>query len=370
MRPVIVLLGALLLTACSGGGASLAPGGSPIPSTLPAPTTATDAPGPTATPAPEPTPTPGPPTWSPVTPAGEGPAAREDHTWTVDERGSTAWLFGGRDGSKAFGDLWSYDLAADRWRMVEPATEGPPARFGHEGVWVEGVGLVVFAGQVGTTFFNDLWAYDPSTNAWTTLPASGEIPVARYGTCAALGPDGRLWISHGFTEDGTRFSDTRAYDFASGTWTRQTPEGPVPVARCLHGCWFTDDGRLTLYAGQTTGVPALADLWALSEPGTAAAAWTQLEGGLPPDRNLYAFARHSSEILVFGGLGSGNAYRNDAWRFDATTLEARPLEAEGEPPPGRSGATLVDDAARGRMLLFGGRNADAALSDVWVLTLP
>ena len=49
--------------------------------------------------------------------------------------------------------------------------------------------------------------------------------MARYGTCAAVAPDGRLWISHGFTADGVRFSDTRAYDFATGAWTDETPDG-------------------------------------------------------------------------------------------------------------------------------------------------
>ena len=41
----------------------------------------------------------------------------------------------------------------------------------------------------------------------------------------------------------------------SGAWTDETPAaGDRPVERCLHGCWWTDDGELGLYAGQTTGV--------------------------------------------------------------------------------------------------------------------
>ena len=60
-----------------------------------------------------------------------------------------------------------------------------------------------------------------------------------------------------------RFSDTRAYDFDAGRWTDETPDGAQPVVRCLHACWLTADGRLALYAGQTTGVRALGDLWAL-----------------------------------------------------------------------------------------------------------
>ena len=124
------------------------------------------------------------------------------------------------------------------------------------------------------------------------LPATGAAPVARYGSCAAIGPDGRLWISHGFTQEQSRFSDTRAYDFASGTWTDETPAGPRPVERCLHGCWWTDAGELALYAGQTTGVTALDDRWILRD-----GAWSTGGGsaaaGAQPVRASAARLRHA-----------------------------------------------------------------------------
>ena len=206
-----------------------------------------------------------------------------------------------------FGDLWSYDLGSDAWTELSPGA-GPDARFGHEAVWVDGVGLVVFAGQSGATFFNDLWAYDPAAATWTELPGSGDVPVSRYGTCGAVGPDGRLWISHGFTSDGVRFSDTRAYDFDAGAWADETPEGPRPVERCLHGCWWTDDGALALYAGQTTGTLALDDYWTLAD-----GAWSEVTAALPPGRNLYARARVDRATLVFGGQALDMSYLDDLW---------------------------------------------------------
>jgi len=83
--------------------------------------------------------------------AGNGPDAREDHTWTLDPSTRTAYLFGGRDGSTVYDGIWAYDLASDTWRELDPGGKGPAARFGHEAVWVEGVGLVVWAGQAGPT---------------------------------------------------------------------------------------------------------------------------------------------------------------------------------------------------------------------------
>jgi hypothetical protein len=290
-----------------------------------------------------------------------GPAGREDHTWTLNSDGTLAYLFGGRDGAAVMGDLWAYDLAADTWAAVE-VEPGPAARFGHEAVWVEGVGLVIFAGQAGPTFFDDLWAFDPETAAWRQLPSGGDVPVARYGTCAAIGPDGRLWISHGFTSDGTRFADTKAYDFGSGSWTDETPDGDLPVSRCLHGCWWTDDGALALFGGQTTGVTALDDRWLLVD-----GAWQPVTGTVPEARNLYARARLDGATLVLGGQGLDGGRLDDGWLLHDDGADATPLVVEGGVPPGRSGAELIVDASRGRILLFGGLGVDGVLADTWEL---
>ncbi|MDQ2674381.1 MAG: hypothetical protein M3Y40_06970 [Chloroflexota bacterium] len=288
--------------------------------------------------------------------------AREDHTWTVDTDSSTAFLFGGRDGPEVFGDLWAYDLASDTWSEVEAA--GPAPRFGHEAVWVDDVGLVVFAGQAGATFYNDLWTFDPESGAWRELSSGGDVPGARYGTCATIGPDGRLWISHGFTSDGTRFADTKAYDFANGTWTDETPSGDLPVNRCLHGCWWTSDGALTLFGGQTTGVTALDDRWVLRPT----EGWGALEGRRPDARNLYARARMEDATLIFGGQALDGSRLGDAWLLPDVGADAIPLEPDGTAPPGRSGAEMVVDRDGGRILLFGGLGSDGALADLWELS--
>ncbi|HEX2193632.1 MAG TPA: kelch repeat-containing protein [Candidatus Limnocylindria bacterium] len=309
--------------------------------------------------------------WRRLAEAVSGVAPREDHTWTVNADGDVAYLFGGRtaDGL-ALGDLWAFDLARDRWSRLEAAGSAPAARFGHNAVWAAGIGLVIFGGQAGTAFFNDLWAYDVDAGRWRRLPARGAVPVARYGSCAAVAPDGRLWISHGFTAENRRFADTRAYDFATGTWSDETPPGEVPVPRCLHGCWWTDDGKFALYAGQTTGTLALDDLWFLTVgAGRSTHQWSAASLGADiAARNLYASTRFGSATLVFGGQALDGSRLADTWLI-ATDGRASAVSPAGRQPAPRSGAELVADAARGRVLLFGGRDAERAMADLWQLTL-
>ncbi len=305
--------------------------------------------------------------WRQVT-VPEGPAAREDHTWTVDGDGEIAYLFGGRAGATFYDDLWAYDLTTDTWTSI--SATGPAGRFGHNAAWVEGVGLVVFAGQGTSGFFNDLWAFDPDDAAWRQLPAAGAVPVARYGSCAALGPDGRLWISHGFTSEGARFADTRAFDFATGSWSDETPVGEAPVERCLHGCWWSD-GSFNLYAGQTTGTTSLDDWWRLtvgSRPGTNE--WAEvLIGPGPAARNLYALTEFRGGHLVYGGQALDGSYLGDVWLIDH---DGAPASADpGDPAPSaRAGAEMVTDVTADRVLLFGGRQPGGVLADLWELTAP
>ena len=392
---LIALVAAVLVAGCTSAGASpsavasrpvtsAAPASSPsirrsaVPSmSPPAASPAATAPATSVPATPVPTTTTGSPpsaepaapttaTWTKLRPDA-GPGPRDDHTWTVDEAGEVAYLFGGRMGSTLYGDLWAYDLAADTWSTV-PFTGGPTARFGHEAVWLRGGGLLIFAGQAGSNFFKDLWLFDPATG-WRELPGGGDAPVARYGTCAVIGPDGRLWISHGFTEDGVRFADTRAYDFGSGTWSDETPDQQqLPVARCLHGCWVDAIGQLVLYAGQTTGVTAIGDLWVRTPDADQPAAWNRVEGDLPAPRNLYATAPWGAEQLVFGGRGN-DGYLGDLWGISLLGQSAREVAVSGDAPPARSGATLIADPERNRLLLFGGKRESGTFEDLWQLIL-
>jgi hypothetical protein len=353
-----------MLASCTGGSRPIT--GPTSATQLPAATSsALASPGTSPTPAGS-TPTDAVARWSPLRSA-TAPARREDHTWTVDESGTYAYLFGGRDGGRVYGDLWRYDLGKDTWaRLSTPS--GPAPRFGHTGTWLNGRGLVIWSGQAGSAFFDDLWLYDAGGNRWQRLPGRGAVPLARYRSCAAVGPDGRLWISHGFTHDAGRFSDMRAYDFASGRWSDETPKGDLPVVRCLHDCLWAPDGRFLLYGGQTTGVRAIGDAWSLRAAPGGTAAWNREPMPPLPPRNLYAVAEADSRAYVFGGTPVSGAKLADLWRLDLRSGAWSSLKV-GAGPSGRSGATLIADSRRQRLLLFGGAGDATAMDDSWELRL-
>ena len=168
------------------------------------------------------------------------------------------------------------------------------------------------------------------------------------------GPDGRLWISHGFTFSG-RFDDTRAYNLKTKRWAVITPEGRKPGERCLHECFTSAAGELVLYGGQDDGNFALGDLWAMSTRPQLGAA-----GGPPAQpRRLYGVTEAGDYAYVFGGAGEDNAAFADLWRVDRETLEFERVRVEGNHPAARFAGTLITDSERGRLLLFGGEGQRA-----------
>ena len=208
---------------------------------------------------------------------------------------------------------------------------------------MDGVGLVVWAGQAGpTAFFDDLWAYDPRGKRLVAPPERRAEAGRALWLVLGRRDDGRLWISHGFTEDGVRFSDTRAYDFDAGRWTDETPDGTQPVVRCLHACWLTADGRFALYAGQTTGVRALGDLWTLNE-----GEWAMAEGELR--RSAISPPRRGMATTPWCSAGSGSTATISATSIVSMERRSpsRSCAPDGARPPARAGAALIDDPGTG-----------------------
>jgi hypothetical protein len=72
---------------------------------------------------------------------------------------------------------------------------------------------------------------------------------------------------------------------------------------------------------------------------------------------------------VYGGQGLDGGRLADTWSL-ADDGSFTQILAGMDAPPARSGAELIADPARGRLLLFGGWDGSRALGDVWELVLP
>jgi hypothetical protein len=230
--------------------------------------------------------------------------------------------------------------------------------------------MLVVMGQAGADFFNDVWAFDLDAEAWTELKAN-EIaagqPRPRYGQSAALDGQGRILISHGFSDQG-RFDDTWLFDPASGAWSQLPVAGEArPLRRCLHQLAYDETtNRLILFGGCSSGYGPCpqGDLWALDLQTNT---WSELQpaGDRPSARTnaSLVYDGASGRLLLFGG--ETDVPDAEAWAYDLAGNAWTRLDLAPGPSARTSHAAGVDPAAR-RIVVFGGKTADGLSADVWV----
>ena len=106
-----------------------------------------------------------------------------------------------------------------------------------------------------STFYNDMWSYDVSTNTWTQLPQPSKVPEVRRNRwtydcinngAIIFGGDGPWNTSNG---EFTHYGDTWIYDFSSNTWTEIITD-PVPSPRHMNLIMCDPvNGKILLYGG-------------------------------------------------------------------------------------------------------------------------
>lgn len=164
-------------------------------------------------------------TWTLASPESS-PPARTGHTLVYDPITEKVYLFGGRDGDTYYNDLWQYD--GTTWTQLTPGLS-PSARAYHAFAYNPADNnFILFGGQtVSGTLPIDLWLYDPPTNTWLELSASG--PGGR--TAPSFVYDARLGVlvlAGGATnEDDTWLDDTWHYNPQTG-WLEAEPTSALP----------------------------------------------------------------------------------------------------------------------------------------------
>ena len=298
---------------------------------------------------------------------GQKPSARFDGPIAYEPSGGQIFLFGGRD-TLPRNDLWAYSIADRRWTEIQPSGTLPPARSGHTLIFDAGRNrLVAFGGQA-SGFFSDVWAFDLTRRTWSRLSADDAGPTKRYGHSAVYEPGrGRMIISHGFTSAG-RFDDTWAFNLAANTWNNLSPAGTRPLRRCLHHAVLdAAAGQMYLYGGCSSGSGPCpqGDLWSFD---LATNTWTERtpQNNLPPREHYgMVFDAARSRLVVFGG--NGNGLLNDTWEYNSLQGSWLMPTVSGPSPSARSRHESAYAMDRGASFFFGGSTASGSTNELWML---
>lgn len=204
--------------------------------------------------------------WDHVRPIGkEAPSGR--YTAALASYDNALFVFGGhaqdQSGTKSyFNDLWRFDLTESRWYRHGPGDHGPGRRYGF-GWTVHGQTLHLFGGFDGHRDRGDLWSLDLETLRWELrAPEGGEVgPAPRY--CPALGVVNKQLVLFGGrskTRPKLNFSDCWVFD---GAWSSWNGSGPGYHAKPAYA---SDGSTLWMFGGEGPH-GHLGDLWQFDRNG-------------------------------------------------------------------------------------------------------
>ena len=309
--------------------------------------------------------------WDNISASGS-PDARENHGSSYDPASNKLFIFGGNSASGYLNDIWSLDLGSMTWEEI-PVTNAimPSARHTPEMMFNPDENtLLMWSGQTSTSLLNDVWQFDLSDSTWTELFPDGAVDGQvrqRYGGASIYDRQTRNIVNFaGFTVIG-RLKDIFRFSLDSLTWVKES-RNPRPIERCLHaGAYAEDRRKLVIFGGQSGGNRN--DIWEMSVDSFT---WDELVAPeSPPARHFTSLVyRGDGELIVFGGNGFGqNNYSgalNDLWTFNMDASEWDTLPQGTTIPEIRVGHSADYLPAEDKMIVFGGRNTNGFLNDVWI----
>jgi len=334
--------------------------------------------------------------WTVLAPGGNAPEPREGATCLYDNDHNRMILFGGRNETQIFMDLYFLDLSGGEpvWEKqeIDDFFQKPVDRaFGAVVLDPVDRRLILFGGTDESTFYNDIWYIniDATKKKWDTIECQNPIP-GRSHCAAALHRSSdqprvsvnQIIVFGGRTADGTETDETWRLDLNATppTWFPMNFQDPVPRARAnisaafdssnpalyLFGGWYSDDSLKRF----------LADTWYLSGSG-GGITWTQVEdptGDIPSVRagHLTVYDPAKNRLIIFGGWQerfTGSDYYNDIYQLNMATGEWSEFTTLGDtlPDPRRYPGWIFDTANQ-RILMFGGSGeSDVYFNDLYVL---
>ena len=195
-------------------------------------------------------------------------------------------------------------------------------------------------------------------SASSTTPAGRWQHAMTYDTARA-----RTVVFGGNLNQSSDASTNETWEWTGSSWQQRTPVTSPSARRMTAMAFDATRNVAVLYGGYTSvTVPNLADTWEWN--GTNWALRTSAVS--PPARRSHAMAYDAARqrVVLFGGVGANGALA-DTWEWDGTVWTLRtPVNAPGA----RLGHVMAYDGARQRVVLYGGLTAatnGVAQADTW-----
>lgn len=247
-------------------------------------------------------------TWT-ATPGAGAPSARTYHSavWT----GSQMIIFGGHSGTGLNANRYNtgaiYDPATNTWKAISTAG-APSPRSNHQAVWT-GTKMIVFGGSGpgGGGVGNTGGMYDPATDSWQAISATGAPQISR-ANFAAVWTGTKMLVWGGFQPATDWLNTGGMYDPVTNTWETMSTTGALTKREGMAFAWT--GSKVIIFGGYATGgAGSVKNDIALFDPATNT--WEiPPSTGAPPPRGDGKAVWTGKQFLVFGGWQPGGSVGN------------------------------------------------------------
>ncbi|MFO0758452.1 MAG: hypothetical protein U0359_18310 [Byssovorax sp.] len=303
-------------------------------------------------------------TWThlPILPS-EARGQRLEMSAVFDPKQDRVLFFGGRDTTAASAlrdDTWALSLdetaGTPRFDRVGSLDRTLPLAIGARLAEVPETGALFRLGGSDTGYGSTTTLrFDHATAAWTPLDDAAIAPAGWSGI--AWDPMGQRFLSFGgyVTQQPAVL---RAFDPSSDAWSMLPDPAGAPKARYWHSMVHDPAAqRMLIFGGQELSGAAtvpFGDVWALS---LADQSFTPVTPAGPAPAGRYAHAAafdpEARRMLIHGGYNA-SALLTDGWMLELLPEPHwRPLSPKGDVPPGLSDHAAVYDPDAHRFLLVG-----------------
>jgi N-acetylneuraminic acid mutarotase len=301
---------------------------------------------------------------------------REWHTvvWT----GTEMIVWGGTPftNPENYNPAGRYNPATDTWTITS-AVNAPTHREKHTAVWT-GTEMIVWGGNFDVDSGPGTGArYNPQTDTWTATSTAGAPAARQHHTAVWTGSRMLVWGGQSDQQGLTAYNTGASYDPATNSWTPITTSG-APTGRRWHAAVWTGS-EMVVWGGVGGGDAAPTNTGARYNPSTNA--WTATPtAGAPSARYAPTAVWTGTEMIVWGGspVVAGASRLNTGARYNPSTNSWTATSTTNAP----EGAALARAVWTGtEMIVWGGEEPTIAstvrtggrynpASDSWVPVTP
>tara|TARA_B110000285_G_scaffold124397_1_gene140409 strand:+ start:3021 stop:4190 length:1170 start_codon:yes stop_codon:yes gene_type:complete len=246
-------------------------------------------------------------------------------------------------------DFFAFDLSTEIWTTIQnlPSTANrqyaTASGFNNKGY--------VFGGTVGGVYLNDLWLYDALLDTWEeleSLPGEGRAGASNFIL------NNQWFIVGGKNSSGVALNEVWKYDFSSGLWSQMSN---IPNLGMWRGMAFSYNNVGYVGLGQDANDALNSDFW---EYDFSLDSWLLSSWSITP-RIYPAYAQINGKVFVYGGVNSLSAFMNT---FEAIDLGTNQLLDLGIfPSDARRGTMTI--ASNDAFYLTTGLIPTARMGETW-----